>query len=450
VLPVVVPDDATLARGVADGDGRALAAVYDRYAGRLLAFCQSIVRDDGAAQSCLEATFAITAVGLAQVSPAPILRAWLFGVARAECRRVLDARVAAVFEGTVDPGAPVDPVDSIGLIDPTGDTIGLLEPIGPIDVLDEIAPISSAEPAGAGPQVDETSYANHLVLELADRQRLPVAEVGLAIGVPSATAVAALARARRADRARSFGLLGPGRTFAPEMAGIRSSVLAAADAGPIAATSGWPAGWLSGWPPPDPAFGAMPITADRRRWGAPLAVLAVLLLALGAILGLLATTGGSHKSPAGLPAAATSSAAPTSTGPLPTAGSTTATADPTGSGPGGPLAVAPPTPSQPSTAATTPTATASSGAFTLVVTTDKQPVLVRAGSVANTCAAKKSCSYAVASGAVVAVTDALRSGPGPSVRLDSFSAPASCVGSRGTCVFVMTANVSIKLTTPGR
>jgi hypothetical protein len=396
----------------------------------------------------------------------------LFAVARAECRQVLDLRVAAVLGTDPDPYYPAavpisvsEPAllsgETIDLFAPlpaltAGGAVGAISPASSISQVDSAAagvggvgdPVSLDEIAGpdSTPEaVDETSYANHLVLELGDRQQLPPAEVGLAIGVPTVAAGPALARARRANRSAHGALLGPGRVFAPEMAAIRASVLAAADAGPAVATTGW----LGGWPPPDPAFGAIPLVRERRRWGAPLAALVVLLIALGAIFGLLATTGGGHKSSGTSAAVVSSTSAATNATPLPTVGSSTAAPDPTGSGPGGPLAVAPPTPSQPSTAATTPT-TSASGTLTLIVTTDKQPVMVRAGTVGATCAAKKSCPFVVASGAVIAITDALRGGPGPALRLDKFSAPASCVNTPGACIFVITSNLSIKLTTPAR
>ena len=57
-------DDAALAIAVAGGDTTALAAVYDRYAVRLLGFCRSMLHNATEAEDCLQDVFVIAATRL--------------------------------------------------------------------------------------------------------------------------------------------------------------------------------------------------------------------------------------------------------------------------------------------------------------------------------------------------------------------------------------------------
>src|ERR1700710_2311038 len=86
----LVPDDASLAIRVAAGDEAALAAIYDRYAGRLLGFCQSMLRRQADAEDCLQDVFVIAATSLGQLREPAFLRGWLSAVARRECLERLD------------------------------------------------------------------------------------------------------------------------------------------------------------------------------------------------------------------------------------------------------------------------------------------------------------------------------------------------------------------------
>ena len=258
MLPAVF-DDATLVRGAAAGDIEALGAIYDRYAGRLLGFCQSLLGREGGAAIALRAVFVTAASRIHELPDPTLLRAWLFAIARNECANVRSFRD---FSGPAP--LPVDGLDD--------DDIELGALLANVD--------------------DGVPYDERLLLELADRQELSEAEVAAAIGVPRPDAPGLIDGARR----QSHGLLpGNGRAFAAEMAGLRTGILGAviaADTSSVAPPVD--ARWLGVWPPADTAFTTAP-APPRRRWGAPIAVLVVLLIAIGAAIGLVNVfSGGGH------------------------------------------------------------------------------------------------------------------------------------------------------------
>ena len=229
------------------------------------------------------------------------------------------------------------------------------------------------------------------------------------------------------------------------MVALRSPILAAAAT--VRPTAGGPAdGWVDGWPPSDPTFAG---ASGRRRWGAPLAVLVVLLLALGATLGLLSALGGSsHRADptsadSGLPSSA-SAASPSpasSTSPDTTPSDT---ASPTDSEPASGIAVQPPTPSAPTSVATTPPP----ATYMVIVSTDQRPIVVSSGRAQASCPARTTCSFSVAPGAIVTIADS-NSGRLILVGTDTFSAPPSCTNQRGSCTFAVNSTLQITLTTAG-
>jgi RNA polymerase sigma factor (sigma-70 family) len=461
------PDDATLAQGVASGDGAALAAVYDRYAGRLLAFCHGMLRRQADAEDCLQDVFIIAATRLGDLREPALLRSWLFSVARHECLGRLDRRKREV------------------LMD------DMLDQAGPADDSPASAAFDAELAALLQDATDGLSDRDRLLLELADRQELSGDELADAIGVPRATAYTLVARARTAAR-KSLGallvartgrqqcaeldailgewdgeltplrrkqinrhidrcevctrhrdrvatpaaLLGEGRAFAAELVSLRLRILtAAAAAAAIAATTGRGEleDWIDGWPPAD----AQLLEAGRngRRWAAPLVVLVVLLLAVGGAVGLLAIKGTPTPVAAPVPSTTTTPA---------TAARSAPTAPPVAPPTAAPIVtatnsvLAPPAPRPVPTAVTTP---APRGPWTLTVTTNNlASAVVTVGRSSATCERLAVCTYTVADGRSVNITAIpLRN------QRDTFSAPASCTSSVDSCSFTITADENIRL-----
>ncbi|WKG03335.1 RNA polymerase sigma factor [Mycolicibacterium sp. HK-90] len=85
--------DADLARASIRGDMKAFAAIYDRYADRLHAFCVGLLADRDGAADCVQDVFCIAVTQLPQLRDPGKLRPWLYSIARNEAlRRVRDRR----------------------------------------------------------------------------------------------------------------------------------------------------------------------------------------------------------------------------------------------------------------------------------------------------------------------------------------------------------------------
>jgi RNA polymerase sigma factor (sigma-70 family) len=299
--------DGVLARRAAQRDRVALAAIFDRYAPRILALCGSMLRSRADAEDCLQDVFVIAATRLSGLREPEKLRSWLFAVARHECL----ARI-----GKAAREVPVDTVPD----SPTGDRDQ------PADraVAAELAEVVHSATAGLSPR-------DRLAIELADRQGLATDELGAALGMAPSSAYKLLVRAR-ATAQRSLGALLLARTNRGECAQLellladwdgqltqlirkriarhveecdtcaererrlvspaallggmpsiaipvrlRSDILTAADR---AARSGVPSGWRSGWPPPSPGGHRL----SRRVVGVSAAAVVIALIVLAAIL----------------------------------------------------------------------------------------------------------------------------------------------------------------------
>jgi len=173
--------DAELVSRVADGDRDALAAIFDRYAGHLLAFCRSIVRNHADADDCLQDVFVVAATRLDGLRQPDRLRSWLFAVARHTClaRIERDGRVLPTDDVAVDSGLDADPA-ARGALD--ADLAAMVD-----DAMGGLAP------------------RDRLVLDLADRQGLSTDEVAGALGMAAPSAHKVLVRARATAR-RSLGV----------------------------------------------------------------------------------------------------------------------------------------------------------------------------------------------------------------------------------------------------
>jgi RNA polymerase sigma factor (sigma-70 family) len=179
--------DGVLARRATQGDRVALAAIFDRYAPRILALCGSMLRSRADAEDCLQDVFVIAATRLPGLREPEKLRSWLFAVARHECL----ARI-----GKAAREVPVDTVPDSA----TGDRD---QPANRA-VAAELAEVVHSATAGLSPR-------DRLALELADRQGLATDELGAALGMAPSSAYKLLVRARATAR-RSLGALLLART----------------------------------------------------------------------------------------------------------------------------------------------------------------------------------------------------------------------------------------------
>lgn len=110
-----VVDDAGLVLAARAGDRDAFAAIFDRYAPRVHAFCTRMLNEPHTAADATQDTFVAAAQRLDQLRDPSRLRAWLYAIARNECTRHGRARGRAVpTEDSVmtghlsDGGAPTD------------------------------------------------------------------------------------------------------------------------------------------------------------------------------------------------------------------------------------------------------------------------------------------------------------------------------------------------------
>src|SRR5262249_11893490 len=87
-----IASDAELVCAAAAGDRRAFAAIYDRYAARLHAFCIGMVRHRAAAADCVQEVFCTAATGLGELREPDKLRPWLYAIARNEALRCIKQR----------------------------------------------------------------------------------------------------------------------------------------------------------------------------------------------------------------------------------------------------------------------------------------------------------------------------------------------------------------------
>jgi RNA polymerase sigma factor (sigma-70 family) len=79
--------DSELAASIVDGEPGALAEAYSKYGDLLWSYCRSQLRDEGNAAEVVADTFVVAASKLAVLPAHGRLRAWLYAVARIECRR---------------------------------------------------------------------------------------------------------------------------------------------------------------------------------------------------------------------------------------------------------------------------------------------------------------------------------------------------------------------------
>lgn len=87
--------DSEVVAAIVAGEPDGLATAYDRYAGPLFRYCQSLLSEPHDAADAVQDTFVIAASKLARLRNPERLQAWLFAVARNECLHRLKSRQAA-------------------------------------------------------------------------------------------------------------------------------------------------------------------------------------------------------------------------------------------------------------------------------------------------------------------------------------------------------------------
>jgi DNA-directed RNA polymerase specialized sigma24 family protein len=79
--------DSELAASIVDGEPGALAEAYRKYGDLLWSYCRSLLHEEGNAAGAVADTFVVAASKLGVLPARGRLRAWLYAVARIECRR---------------------------------------------------------------------------------------------------------------------------------------------------------------------------------------------------------------------------------------------------------------------------------------------------------------------------------------------------------------------------
>jgi RNA polymerase sigma factor (sigma-70 family) len=79
--------DSELAASIVDGEPGALAETYSKYGDLLWSYCRSVLQDEDNAAEVVADTFVVAASKLGVLPAQGRLRAWLYAVARIECRR---------------------------------------------------------------------------------------------------------------------------------------------------------------------------------------------------------------------------------------------------------------------------------------------------------------------------------------------------------------------------
>ena len=163
--------DREIVAAIVAGQPGGLAAVYDRYAQPLHAYCCTMLGEPSDAADAVQDTFVIAAAKLGGLRDPNRLRPWLYAVARNECHRRLRGRAAA---------APLDDADEMADDVPE---------VGAAAERAELRQLVRSALAGLNPGERE-------IIELNLRHELDGAELAAALGVPRNQAHALASRAR--------------------------------------------------------------------------------------------------------------------------------------------------------------------------------------------------------------------------------------------------------------
>jgi RNA polymerase sigma factor (sigma-70 family) len=116
--------DSDIVASIVAGDSEGLASAYDKYAGDLYGYCQSLLKDPNDAADAVQDTFVIAVSKLAGLRDPERLRAWLFAVARNECLHRLKSRHQATplqdapepADDSVDIGGEAERAETVALL----------------------------------------------------------------------------------------------------------------------------------------------------------------------------------------------------------------------------------------------------------------------------------------------------------------------------------------------
>ena len=173
--------DAELALAAADGDRRAFAEIYDRYADRLHDFAIGMLRDRDSAADCVQDAFCIASTTLSGLREPDKLRPWLYAIVRNEAHKRLRQ---------LRRERPSDEMPEVVSHDAGPDTLAHRM---------ELANLISEAAGGL-------SDRDQAVLELAYRQGLDGPELAMALGVTQTNANTMVGRLRETIE-RSLGAL---------------------------------------------------------------------------------------------------------------------------------------------------------------------------------------------------------------------------------------------------
>jgi RNA polymerase sigma factor (sigma-70 family) len=174
-------NDADLALAAADGDRRAFAEIYDRYADRLHDFAIGMLRDRDSAADCVQDAFCIASTTLSGLREPDKLRPWLYAIVRNEAHKRLRQ---------LRRERPSDEMPDVVSHDAGPDTLAHRM---------ELANLISEAAGGL-------SDRDQAVLELAYRQGLDGPELAMALGVSQTNANTMVGRLRETIE-RSLGAL---------------------------------------------------------------------------------------------------------------------------------------------------------------------------------------------------------------------------------------------------
>lgn len=193
-------DDAQLVEAARAGDRAAFAAIFDRYAPRVHAFCTRLLNEPHTASDATQDTFVTAAQRLDQLRDPSALRAWLYAIARNECTRHGRSRARAV---------------------PTEDTLMAGATSGDLAADEPAAAAAAAETGNvlwdAAEGLDE---GDRILLELHVRHGLEGAELAEAAGV-SPGQISMITGRMRERVARSVGALLIARKGRADCAGLQ-------------------------------------------------------------------------------------------------------------------------------------------------------------------------------------------------------------------------------------
>jgi RNA polymerase sigma factor (sigma-70 family) len=191
-------DDSRLAARVHKGDAAAFEVLYDRHHRALLSFCRHMLGNAEDGEDALQQTFLRAHKALEAGQLPDTVRPWLFAIARNRCKTMLAARREACV--------PVDEVESS--LDGLADDVAVRA-----DLRELVADLA---------RLPEEQRAALVLFELGGMSQ---AEIGGAIGVPSAKVKALVFQARTELMAERDARSMPCETIREELAVARGGAL---------------------------------------------------------------------------------------------------------------------------------------------------------------------------------------------------------------------------------